>query len=62
VLYEYTGIATNDLTGLTLCTLGVVETDAAYTFAIDTVVEVTNAAEMVKDVQDSAFLLTQVFS
>ena len=31
-LYEYTAVSTNDLTGLTPCTLGVVETDAAYTF------------------------------
>jgi hypothetical protein len=31
-LYEYTGVSTNDLTGLALCTLGVVETEAAYTF------------------------------
>ena len=54
VLLEYTGIATNDLTGLTLCTLGVVETEAAWTFPIGTVVEVTNAAEMVKDVRDEA--------
>ena len=54
VLYEYTGIATNDLTGLTACTLGVVESEAAYTFAIGTVVEVANAAEMVKDVRDEA--------
>ena len=54
VLYQYTGIATNDLTGLTPCTLGVVESEAAYTFAIGTVVEVANAAEMVKDVRDEA--------
>ena len=54
VLLEYTGIATNDLTGLTPCTLGVVETEAAWTFPIGTVVEVTNAAEMVKDVRDEA--------
>ena len=54
VLYEYTGIATNDLTGLTACTLGVVETDAAWTFPIGTVVGVENAAEMVKDVRDEA--------
>ena len=54
VLLEYTGIATNDLTGLTPCTLGVVETEAAWTFPIGTVVEVTNAAEMVKDVRDES--------
>jgi len=52
VLLEYTGIATNDLTGLTPCTLGVVETEAAWTFPIGTVVEVANSAEMVKDVRD----------
>ena len=54
VLYEYTGVSGSDLTGLTLCTLGVVETEAAWTFPIGTVVEVTNAAEMVKDVRDEA--------
>ena len=54
VLYEYTGISGSDLTGLTACTLGVVETEAAWTFPIGTVVEVTNAAEMVKDVRDEA--------
>jgi len=54
VLYEYTGIATNDLTGLTACTLGVVESEAAWTFPIGTVVEVANAAEMVKDVRDES--------
>ena len=54
VLYEYTGISGSDLTGLTPCTLGVVETDAAWTFPIGTVVEVTNAAEMVKDVRDES--------
>jgi len=51
-LYEYTGVSTNDLTGLTPCTLGVVESEAAYTFPIGTHVELTNAAEYVKDVQD----------
>ena len=30
--YQYTGISTNDLTGLTLCTLGNVESEAAFTF------------------------------
>jgi len=50
-LYEYTGIATNDLTGLTPCTLGVVESEAAYTFAIGTHVELTNAAEQIEDIR-----------
>ena len=62
VLYEYTEIDGSDLKGLTPCTLGVVESEAAYEFPIGTVVEVANAAEMVKDVRDSAFLFTQVFS
>jgi hypothetical protein len=31
-LHEYTGISTNTLTGITACTLGIVESDVAYTF------------------------------
>jgi hypothetical protein len=35
---EYTGASTNDLTGLTLCTGGNVESDAAYTFPAGSIV------------------------
>ena len=53
-LYEYTAVSTNDLTGLAACTLGEVESEAAYTFPVGTVVEIANAAEMVKDVRGEA--------
>lgn len=52
-LYEYTGITTNTLTGLTACTLGVVESEAAYTFPAGSLVERTNAAEDIKDRDDA---------
>jgi hypothetical protein len=35
---EYTGVSSNDLTGLTLCTGGNVESDAAYTFPAGSIV------------------------
>jgi len=49
VLYEYTSVATNDLNGLTPCTLGVVETDAAYTFTSGSIVSRVVMAEDVSE-------------
>jgi len=47
-LYEYTGISTLTLTGLTPCTLGNVESSAAHTFAVGTKVAIITAAEYIK--------------
>ena len=47
--YQYTGKAANQLTGLTLCTLGNVESEAAYTFPIGSILEVGAMAEYVNE-------------
>jgi len=56
-LYEYTGISTNTLTGLTACTLGNVESEANYEFLAGTVVYLINAAEFLNDLRTDVPLL-----
>jgi hypothetical protein len=48
-LLEYTGKSTNDLTGIAPATLGVVETEAAYTYPVGTVVFRDVAGEDMRD-------------
>jgi len=55
-LYEYTGISTNTLTGLTPCTLGNVESTAAHTFGVGSIVEVMFVAEYLRDLESDAVL------
>jgi hypothetical protein len=55
-LLQYTAVSTNDLTGITLCTLGLVETEAAYTYPVGTVVFRDVAGEDIKDANDAIAL------
>lgn len=52
VLYEYTGVSGSDLTGLTACTEGNVESTASHTFVAGSAVDLIYAAEYLKDLKD----------
>ncbi len=56
-LYEYTGVSTNDLTGLSQTGIsGTKHSDAAYTFPAESIVELADSAEYVNDKIDKNVL------